>query len=464
MAIFTSRFYNREVVFDLLIRGGRLVTLAGGWEGDIGVAGGAIAAIGDLSSDSGSTEIDARNLVVMPGAIDTQVHFREPGLEHKEDIESGTRAAIHGGVTSILEMPNTSPPTVTQQALEDKLGRASGRAWCHYGFFVGASPENVTRLADLERLPGTPGIKIFMGSSTGSLLVDSDEVLRQVLRNGRWRTPVHAEDEGRNRSRKSLLSDRPTASEHPFLRDAESARLATERLLRLSADTGRPVHILHVSTADELPLIAKAKRDGLGTTAEVTPQHLWFEAPDCYERLGSFAQMNPPIRSGEHRAALWEALRAGLFDVFGSDHAPHTIEEKQRPYPESPSGMPGVQTLLPVLLTFAHQGRIDLPTVVRMVCERPAELYGIQGKGRLEVGFDADLVLIDPQRSRIVDKSMLQSKCGWSPFEGEELTGWPVAVVLGGRVVVRDDDRIGVPEGRTLTFDHEEEGTHEGCS
>ncbi len=440
------------MVFDLLIRGGDVATPTVIAPGDVGIKDGKIAAIGDLSSDSAAEIIDARNLLVMPGVIDTQVHFREPGLEHKEDLESGTRAALMGGVTSILEMPNTNPTTTTPEALQDKLDRAHGRAWCNYGFFVGATTENAERLAEYETLPGTPGIKIFMGSSTGPLLVGDDEHLRVVLRNGKKRTPIHAEDEARNVARKSLITAHPHVREHPFLRDAESARLATERILRLSNETGRPVHILHVSTADEPPLIAQAKKEGLGTTAEVTPQHLYFFGPDCYDRLGTLAQMNPPIRSQEHQEGLWRALADGVFDVFGSDHAPHTLDEKAKPYPTSPSGMPGVQTLLPVLLTFVSQGRLSLETLVKMACERPAELYGIQGKGRIEVGMDADLVLVDANRTQVFTQDMVESKCGWSPYEGERLTGWPEHVVLGGRVAVRSGQRIDPPAGKMLQF------------
>lgn len=263
--------------------------------------------------------------------------------------------------------------------------------------------------------------------------------------------PIHAEDEARNRERKALVSDVPHAREHPFLRDAESARLATERILRLSAETERPIHVLHVSTADEPPMIAEAKRRGLGTTAEVTPQHLWFSADD-YERLGTLLQMNPPIRSKEHREGLWRALEAGVFDVFGSDHAPHTLEEKAKPFPQSPSGMPGVQTLMMVLLQFVQQGRLSLETVVRMTCARPAELYGIAGKGRLAVGMDADLALWNLDRTVVFERGMVQSKCGWSPYEGETLVAAPEMVVVGGRVAMEGGEAVGSPGGAMLTF------------
>ena len=435
---------------DLLIRNAKLATGDGTFEGDLAVKDGKISAIGKAEGEAERT-VEARGLTILPGAIDTQVHFREPGLTHKEDLESGSRAALHGGVTSFLEMPNTSPTTTDEPTLRDKLARAEGRCWSHYGFFVGATTENADRLAEYERLPGVPGIKVFMGSSTGPLLVGEDEDLRQVLRSGRKRVPIHAEDEPRNRRRKSLLGDAPHAREHPFLRDAESARLATERILRLSAEAGRPVHVLHVSTADEPPMIAEAKRQGLGTTAEVTPQHLWFCADD-YERLGTLLQMNPPIRAKEHREGLWRALEAGVFDVFGSDHAPHTLDEKAQPYPASPSGMPGVQTLMMVLLRFVQHGRLPLETVVRMACERPASLYGIADKGSLEVGMDADLALWDLDRTVVFDRSMVQSKCGWSPYEGETLAAAPEMVVVSGQVAMESGMLVGGPKGERLGF------------
>lgn len=439
--------------FDLAFIGGSIATADGIHPGDVGIVDGKIAALGDLGREMAAETVDCVGLTLMPGVIDTQVHFREPGFTHKEDLESGTRSALMGGVTSVLEMPNTNPATTTAEALADKLRRAEGRAWCNYGFFIGASPSNVAELAGLEMLPGTPGIKIFMGSSTGSLLVEDDSVLERVLRNGRRPGPVHAEDEARNLARKSLISAHPSPTEHPFLRDAESARRATQRLIGLSRRTGRPVHILHISTADELPLISAAKREGLFVTAEATPQHLFFAAPECYERLGSRAQMNPPIRDAAHREALWQALGDGLFDVFGSDHAPHTLSEKELAYPASPSGMPGVQTMLPVLLNFVSEGRLPLETVVRMTSKAPARLYGMVGKGELAVGFDADLVAVDLAASRVFERSDVESKCGWSPYEGEALTGWPVHTVVAGALSVRDGVRQGPPAGLPITYD-----------
>lgn len=450
------------MALDLIIRGGTIVTGEGMTRGDIGIAHGKIVAIGEIREDA--TEIlDAQGQHVLPGVIDTQVHFREPGLTHKEDIESGTRAAICGGVTTIFEMPNTHPPTTTREALEDKLTRANGRAWCDYAFFVGAATDNIESLAELERLPGTPGVKVFVGSSTGSLLVPDDAHLEKVFRVTKRRTPIHSEDHSRLEERKKLISDHPSVYEHPFLRDAECARLATERVLRIAEETGHPVHILHLSTAEEIPLIAQFRernsadgsehsQSGLVTT-EVTPQHLWFAAPEAYDRLGAHAQMNPPIRTAEHRDALRQALASGFFDVIGSDHAPHTLKEKAEPYPGSPSGMPGVQTLLPAFLTLIQRDHlIDLPTFVNLASERPAQIYGIEGKGHIHLGFDADLVLVDLDARWTLERSMVQSKCGWSPFEGEEFWGAPITTVLRGSVAATQGRPVGQPAGAVVKF------------
>jgi len=455
IGVYSSRSqvgFDLPMPYDLIVRNARITNSTESHLGDLAVKDGKIAAIGRVDG-SAIHVLDAGRLTLIPGLIDTQVHFREPGMEHKEDLESGTRSAILGGVTTIFEMPNTNPTTTSLGALNDKLRRAKNRAWCDYSFFVGASTDNIDQLGTLENAPGTPGIKIFMGSSTGPLLVGDDNNLRRVLENGRRRCPIHAEDEPRNRERKNLISDHPHAREHPFLRDAESARLATERILTLSEETRRPVHILHVSTADELPLLEDAKRRGLGTSCEVTPQHLWFHAPDCYNRLGSLAQMNPPIRDSFHQSGLRKALVEGLFDVFGSDHAPHTLEEKAQPYPTSPSGMPGVQTMLSALLSLVHGGLMSLHDIVRMACENPARIYGIKNKGFLAVGMDADFVLVDPQRQAIFERSMVVSKCGWSPYEGEKLTGWPIHVFLRGHQTVANMQVIDLPQGRPVEFD-----------
>jgi dihydroorotase len=404
-----------------------------------------------LSGRVAAERFDAHGLHVLPGVIDSQVHFREPGLEHKETIASGTAAALLGGVTTVLEMPNTAPPTTSPEALADKLARVPGRASTDIAFFVGASEANAEALASLERLPGCAGVKLFMGSSTGRLLVDDEAALTEVMRHGRRRVAVHAEDEARLRERRHLAEAPGTSVDaHPVWRDELSAQRATERCLRVARRFGRRVHILHVTTAEELDLL-EAHRDV--ATFEVTPQHLTLSAPDCYETLGTLAQMNPPIREARHREALWHAVRVGLVDVIGSDHAPLTREEKARPYPASPSGMPGVQTLLPVMLTHVHEGRLSLSRLVELVASGPARVYGIARKGRIAVGADADLAFVDLKRRQRLTHAMMRSACGWTPFDGMEVVGFPVATLLRGRIAMRDGELVGPPTGRVVGFE-----------
>jgi len=433
--------------FDLILRGGQCVTPSGTAALDVGVTRGRIAALGSLTGAVAAEELSIPGLHVLPGIIDSHVHFREPGLEHKEDLSSGSRGAVLGGVTAVVEMPNTVPPTTSPEALLDKLDRASGRVFCDIGFFAGATPGNVGRLAELESSPGCAGIKLFMGRSTGGLLVDSDAAIRDVLRAATRRVAVHAEDEARLVEREQLRGSDP--ARHPVWRDAESARLATERVLRLAIETGCRLHLLHVTTAEELELLAR-HRDV--ASVEVTPQHLLLSAPDCYRELGSRAQMNPPIREERHARALWEGVLGKRVDTIASDHAPHTLEEKARPYPESPSGMPGVQTLLPLMLDAANAGRIGLERVAELCSAGPARVLGLRGKGRLEVGADADLTVVDMARTRVLEDGWIASRCGWTPFAGRRLRGWPRLTILAGRVVARDDEVVGPPAGKLLTF------------
>ena len=435
--------------FDLIIEGGTVMTPSGARAADVGVRDGRIAAIGALGGGQAAELFDAGGLHVLPGVIDTQVHFREPGLEHKEDLASGTAAAALGGVTGVFEMPNTTPSTLSAADLADKLARAKDRAWTDHAFFMGTAAENIEHLPELEFLPGCCGVKIFMGSSTGNLLVEDDETLFDALRKGRRRVAIHAEDEDRLRARLKLVRGGADVGLHPEWRDAETARLATERLLRLARRAGRRVHVLHVTTADELPLLAAHKDIA---TMEVTPQHLTLAAPECYERLGTLAQMNPPIREAHHRDALWRAVDQGLVDVIGSDHAPHTREEKARPYPTSPSGMPGVQTLLPLMLDHVNAGRLTLERLVDLVCAGPQRIYGIAGKGRIALGYDADFTVVDMKLRREITSKWLAAKCGWSPFEGVSVTGWPKATIVRGRTVMREDELLATPAGRPVRF------------
>lgn len=399
--------------YDLIVKNGTVYLPGGPVSADIGVIGGRIANIGALGGDAGEV-IDCTGLHVLPGVIDSQVHFREPGLEHKEDLESGSRAAVMGGVTAVFEMPNTKPNTDTADRVADKLARAHHRMWCDHAFYVGATSSNAESLKELERLPGTAGVKIFMGASTGDLLVADDGALARVLASGKRRVAIHAEDEFRMNERADLrVSGDP--SSHPVWRDDESAILATRRILRLAREAKRRIHILHITTPAELELIAQHKDIA---TCEVTPQHLTLAGEEAYPRLGTYAQMNPPIRSGAHRDGLWHWLAQGVPDVIGSDHAPHTIEEKSKTYPDTPSGMPGVQTLLPLLLDHMHHGRLSMQRLIDLTSAGAQRIFGLVGKGRIAAGYDADFTIVDLKKRWTVTEDWLQSRCGWSPFTG----------------------------------------------
>ncbi len=434
--------------YDLLIKGGVIVNHDGIREGDIGIRGGKIARIGAIGGAPAETELDARGLHVFPGVIDSHVHFREPGGETREDLESGSRAAVLGGVTAIFEMPNTNPPTVTAEALADKIARATGRMFCDFAFYPGATKENIEQLRMLESLPGAAGIKVFMGSSTGNLLVDDPATIRALLGKLRRRAAFHCEDEARLNARKALQIHGDPSS-HSVWRDAQAAFMATDALLRMAREAGARVHILHVSTGEEMALIAQ-NRDI--ATAEVTPHHLLLPAKESYARLGSRAQMNPPLREADQVAALWDAVAQGVADTVGSDHAPHLVEDKARAYPDSPSGMPGVQTLTPLLLNAVSEGRLSLLRFADLTSHGPARVYGIAGKGRIAAGYDADFTLADLRKTATIDDSWIESRCGWTPYAGQKLTGWPSATVIRGRIVMREGEILGEPAGRQVRF------------
>jgi dihydroorotase len=435
-------------VFDLVVRGGEVVSHAGRGPADIGVRGGKIAAVGDLSKASAGETFDARGLTVLPGVIDSQVHFREPGLEWKEDLESGSRCAVLGGVTAVFEMPNTEPTTTDADALADKLARAKGRMHCDHAFYVGGTHDNAAFLGELERLPGCCGVKVFMGASTGTLLVPDDEGVAAVLRHVSRRAAFHSEDEFRLVERRPLARTGDWTS-HPEVRDAETAIRSTRRLVSLARALGKRIHVLHVTTAEEIAYLAEHKDVA---SVELTPQHLTLTAPEAYERLHAFAQMNPPIRDAHHQASLWRGIEMGVADVLGSDHAPHTREEKARPYPASPSGMPGVQTLLPVMLTHVAHGRMTLERLVDMTSHGPQRIFGLADKGRLAEGFDADLTLVDLKARRILRHDDMATRSGWTPFDGMEVIGWPSATIIRGVAVMREDQVIVEGRGEPVRF------------
>ncbi|CAN5772238.1 dihydroorotase [soil metagenome] len=433
--------------YDLKLTGGTVHTPAGPVRADIGIRDGRIVAIG-ATGDAGET-IDCTGLDILPGVIDTQVHFREPGLVHKEDLESGSRAAVLGGVTAVFEMPNTKPNTDSAEAIQDKLARAHHRMWCDHAFYVGATNHNAAALAELERLPGTAGVKIFMGASTGDLLVAEDSSLAQVLASGHRRVAIHAEDEARMNARASERVPGDAAS-HPVWRDDESALLATRRILKLARAAGRRIHVLHVTTPAELELLGQHKDIA---TCEVTPQHLTLAGEEAYPRLGTLAQMNPPIRSGAHRDGLWHWLQQGVPDILGSDHAPHTLEEKAKPYPDSPSGMPGVQTMLPLMLNHVAEGRTTLARVIDLTSAGPQRVFGIIGKGRIAIGYDADFSIVDLKARWTIEESWLASRSGWSPFTGMTLTGRPIGTIVRGKRVMWDGALAETAAGEPIRFE-----------
>ncbi len=434
--------------FELIVRGGEVVNHSGRGLADVGVRAGKIVEIGDLGQASAGEIFDATGLTVLPGVIDSQVHFREPGLEWKEDLQSGSDAAVRGGVVAVFEMPNTEPTTTDPDALADKLSRAKGRMHCDHAFYVGGTHENAAFLGELERLPGCCGIKVFMGASTGTLLVQDDEGVEQVLRHVNRRAAFHSEDEYRLAERRALARTGDWTS-HEEVRDAQSAIQSTQRLVRIAKGLGKRIHVLHVTTAEEIAFLATHKDVA---SVEVTPQHLTLTAPEAYERLKGYAQMNPPIRGKAHQDALWHGIAAGIADVLGSDHAPHTKDEKARPYPASPSGMPGVQTLVPVMLTHVAEGRLSLERFVDLTSHGANRVFGMADKGRLAVGYDADITVVDLKARRTIRHEDMATRVGWTPFDGFEAKGWPVATIIRGRVIMRDDEIVAPHMGEPVRF------------
>jgi dihydroorotase len=439
---------HMDASFDMIVKGGTVVNQDGQGVRDIAIRAGRIAAVGNLSTARARELIEAKGLHVLPGVIDSQVHFREPGLEHKEDLESGSRAAVMGGVTSVFEMPNTVPLTTSAATLAAKVELARHRMLCDFAFYVGGTRENIDDIPALERLEASAGIKVFMGSSTGSLLVDDEASLAAIIAKISRRAAFHAEDETRLKARAGLRR-KGDPSSHPLWRDEAAALMATQRLVGLAEQHQRRVHVLHVSTAAEMAFLA-AHKDW--ASVEATPHHLTLAAPECYERLGTLAQMNPPVREERHRQAIWHALAAGVVDVLGSDHAPHTLQEKEHPYPDSHSGMTGVQTLVAIMLDHVNAGRLTLERFVDLTSHGPQRLFGIRGKGRIAVGYDGDLTIVDMQRHHTISNGEMQSRCGWTPYDGVRVQGWPVGTIVRGKRVMWEGEITAPAHGEPLRF------------
>ena len=415
---------------------------------DIGISKGKIVNIGDLKKEKSKKEIDVFNLIVLPGCMDTQVHFREPGSTDAEDLQSGSRAALVGGITGVFEMPNTNPATTNKKEFQNKLNLAKNRMYCNYAFYFGATPENQNELSELKNLEGCCGVKLFAGSSTGTLLVHKEEDIEKVFKFTSKIVSVHSEDEDILNLRKKLR-EKGNVHSHTVWRNEESAISSTRRIVKIANRLNKKAHILHVSTKQEIDFLSQNKGN---VTFEITPQHLTLTAPECYDKLGAYAQMNPPIRDKSHYERLWYAIRNNYNDTIGSDHAPHLKENKDKEYPETPSGMPGVQTLLPIMLNHINEGKLKINQLINFLCENPVKIFGIINKGYIKKDYDADFTIIDMKKTIEIENKKIESKCGWSPFNGYKFKGTPVMTIIDGKIKMQDGNIIGDPEGKPINF------------
>ena len=414
---------------------------------DINLSGGKIKSIGKADLNNHKV-YDAENKIVLPGIIDTQVHFREPGSTDAEDLESGSRAAVLGGVTSLFEMPNTNPPTANLVEFEKKLKAAKNRMHSNYAFYFGATPSNTDQLAQLKNVEGCCGVKLFAGSSTGNLLVDKEADIEKVISSSDRVVSIHSEDEDIIKLRKKFIRKGDVHSHHEW-RNVECAMSSTRRVVKIAERYNKKIHVLHVTTKDEVDFLAMHKKN---VTFETTPQHLTLYAPDCYDKLGTYAQMNPPLRGKEHYDRLWTAIKNNIVDVLGSDHAPHLKANKDKEYPDSPSGMPGVQTIFPVMIDHVNNGKLTLNQLINLMCENPCRIFGIKNKGFIKEGFDADLTIVDMKKEVTIKDEMIASKCGWTPFNNYKVKGFPVGTIVNGILVMSDGKILVESKGKPLSF------------
>ena len=433
--------------FSLIIKNGSCYINGKLTKTDIGLSGGKIKKIGKIELNS-SKVYDATDKVILPGIIDTQVHFREPGSTDAEDLESGSRAAVLGGVTSLFEMPNTNPPTANLVEFDKKLKAAKNRMHSNYAFYFGATPDNTDQLADLKNVEGCCGVKLFAGSSTGNLLVDKEADIEKVISSSNRIVSIHSEDEDIIKLRKKFIKKGDVHS-HPEWRNVECAMSSTRRVVKIAERYNKKIHVLHVTTKDEVDFLAMHKKN---VTFETTPQHLTLYAPDCYDKFGTYAQMNPPLRTKEHYDRLWLAIKNNIVDVLGSDHAPHLKENKNKVYPETPSGMPGVQTIFPVMLDHVNSGKLSLEQLINLMCENPCRIFGIKNKGYIKEGFDADLTIADMNKEVVIKDEMIASKCGWTPFNNYKVKGFPVGTIVNGNLVMSDGKVVLESKGQPLKF------------
>ena len=414
---------------------------------DIGLLGNKIKIIGEIKGD-GLNIYDATNKLVLPGIIDTQVHFREPGSTDAEDLESGSRAAVLGGVTSVFEMPNTNPPTANLIEFEKKLKAAKNRMHSNYAFYFGATPDNTDQLKQLKNVEGCCGVKLFAGSSTGNLLVDKESDIEKVISSSDRIVSIHSEDEDIIKLRKKFIKQGNVHS-HPEWRNVECAMSSTRRVVKIAERYNKKIHVLHVTTKEEVDFLAMHKKN---VTFETTPQHLTLFAPDCYDKLGTYAQMNPPLRSKEHYDRLWVAIKNNVVDVLGSDHAPHLKSNKDKEYPNTPSGMPGVQTIFPIMIDHVNNGKLTLTQLINLMCENPCRIFGIKNKGFIKEGYDADLTIVDMSKKVTIKNEMMASKCGWTPFHNHKVKGFPVGTIVNGILVMSNGKILIESRGKPLEF------------
>ncbi len=433
--------------FSLIIKNGSCYIDGKLTKTDIGLLDNKIKKIGKIELNS-SKVYDATDKVVLPGIIDTQVHFREPGSTDAEDLESGSRAAVLGGVTALFEMPNTNPPTSNLVEFDKKLQAAKNRMHSNYAFYFGATPDNTNQLAKLKDVEGCCGVKLFAGSSTGNLLVDKEADIEKVISSSDRIVSIHSEDEDIIKLRKKFIKKGDVHS-HAEWRNAEVAMSSTRRVVKIAERYNKKIHVLHVTTREEVDFLAMHKKN---VTFETTPQHLTMYAPDCYNKLGTYAQMNPPLRTKEHYDRLWLAIKNNIVDVLGSDHAPHLKENKDKEYPNSPSGMPGVQTIFPIMLDHVNNGKLTLQQLINLMCENPCKIFGIKNKGYLKEGYDADLTIADMNKDVVIKNEMIASKCGWTPFNNYKVKGFPVATIVNGHLVMSDGKVVVESKGKPLKF------------
>jgi dihydroorotase len=438
----------------------RLVNEGREFEGDLRFENGRITRISaEIRPQADDKVIEAGGRWLLPGMIDDQVHFREPGMPHKGDMATESAAAVAGGLTTFMDMPNTSPPTLNADALEDKYQRAKGRAWGNYGFYLGASNDNLADIRSLD--PKTaPGIKVFMGASTGNMLVDNPDTLDAIFREAPTPIITHCEDtptiDANMAAFQARYGDALSAEQHPDIRSREACIKSTRLALSLARKHGTRLHVLHISTADELALFVPGPLVALGgarkrITAETCVHFLRFDRGD-YARLGNLIKCNPSIKDASDREALIKALADDVIDVLATDHAPHTLEEKSKPYPQAPSGLPLVQYALVAALELVHEQKLSAAQIVDKFAHAPARLFDVKERGFLREGYWADLVLVDDEAFTVKREDIL-SKCGWSPFEGTTFRSRIGATWVNGRMVWNGDHLVGTPGGQRLEFD-----------